>query len=209
MQVINNGILKILIPEKGYKLVNKESGFIAEKVYLCLSDSPDNYAEIVDEDYMPVEFKIDYKEFKDSMNETIDIVVSAIDDMFSMFEKDYIMRLVKQAVRMLLKLLFNIDTAVPIEQIIEQEQEKQLIKRLIKMVDEGEINEAENELCDIIADADRKYLKTALVFYYHLSEKSEDFLLQHDYTPQEIREGVESLVSLYGLKDLADIVFDG
>jgi hypothetical protein len=86
MQVINNGILKILIPEKGYKLVNKESGFIAEKVYLCLSDSPDNYAEIVDEDYMPVEFKIDYKEFKDSMNETIDIVVSAIDDMFSMFE---------------------------------------------------------------------------------------------------------------------------
>lgn len=128
--------------------------------------------------------------------------------MFSMFEKDYIMRLVKQAVRMLLKLLFNIDTTVPIQEVLEKAEEKQTTERLLKMADEGKINEAENELWEIIGDGDRRYLKTALIFYYHLSEMSESFLMENNYTPAEIKEGVESLVETYGIKDISDLIFD-
>lgn len=128
--------------------------------------------------------------------------------MFSMYEKDYIMRLVKQAVRMLLKLLFNIDTAVPIEEIIEKAEEKELTQRLLAMVDAGKINEAENELYFLTAQGDRRYLKTALLFYYHLSEMSEEFLLENNYTALEVKEGTEALVERYGIKELSDLIFD-
>lgn len=86
MQVINDGILRILIPDKGYKLANKESGFISERVYLCLADSPENYTEVVDEKYIPMDYVVDMQEFKDTTNEILDTVMEAMDEMFVMFE---------------------------------------------------------------------------------------------------------------------------
>lgn len=86
MQVINDGILRILIPDKGYKLANKESGIISEKVYLCLADSPDNYTEVVDDKYIPMDYVVELDELKDTTNETINIILSAMDEMFIMFE---------------------------------------------------------------------------------------------------------------------------
>jgi hypothetical protein len=86
MQVINDGVLRILVPDKGYKLVNKESGFISSKVYLCLADSPDNYTEVVDEKYIPMDYVVDLEDFKQSTNDVLDTVMTAIDEMFFMFE---------------------------------------------------------------------------------------------------------------------------
>lgn len=123
--------------------------------------------------------------------------------MFANFEKDYIMRLVREMVRTLLKLLFDIDTSRSMEDVIQEFEEKQLLERLLRMIDEGKINEAENEVYDITCDGDRIHLKTALIFYYHLATKDEDFLLQHGYTQEEVKEGVESLVERHGIKDIA------
>lgn len=128
--------------------------------------------------------------------------------MFAMFEKDYIMRMVKEAVRMLLKLLFNIDTAVPIEEIIAHAEEKDITERLISMAQEGKINEAENELMDLCGDGDRRFLKTALVFYYRLAEMDSDFLVENNYTETEIKEGTENIIDIYGLKDLSDLFIE-
>lgn len=125
--------------------------------------------------------------------------------MFASFEKDYIMRIVKEMVRMLLKLLFDIDTTRSMEDVIKEAEEKQTLDRLIKMIDEGFVNEAENELYEITLDGDRTHLKTALIFYYHLSEKDEDFLSRHGYTQEEVKEGVEDLIDRYGVKDIADL----
>lgn len=86
MQVINDGILRILIPDKGYKLANKESGFISERVYLCLADSPDNYTEVVDDKYIPMDYVVELDELKNTTNETIDVILAAMDEMFMMFE---------------------------------------------------------------------------------------------------------------------------
>ncbi len=128
--------------------------------------------------------------------------------MFGTYEKDYIMRLVKQAVRMLLKLLFGIDTMVPMEEVMEQAEEKVITERLIDMADRGLINEAENELCEITADGDRRYLKTALLFYYHLANMSDNFLTANNYSQQEIKEGVEALMERYNLTEMSDFIFD-
>lgn len=128
--------------------------------------------------------------------------------MFASFEKDYIMRIVKEMVRMLLKLLFDIDTTRSMEDVIKEAEEKQTLDRLIKMTDEGFVNEAENELYEITLDGDRTHLKTALIFYYHLAEKDEDFLFRHGYTQEEVKEGVEDLIDRYGVKDIADLFME-
>lgn len=122
--------------------------------------------------------------------------------MFASFEKDYIMRIVREMVRMLLKLLFNIDTSRDMQQVIKEAEEKQLLDRLIKMTDEGHINEAENELYEITLDGDRVHLKTALIFYYCLAMKGEAFLKDNNYTMQEVKEGVEALTERYGIEDI-------
>ena len=68
-----------------------------------------------------------------------------------MFEQDYVMRLIKEMVRAILKLLFNIDTESPTIELLENKEEKETLENLIDMVDAGEINEAENRLYDLIS----------------------------------------------------------
>ncbi len=125
--------------------------------------------------------------------------------MFAMFEKDYIMRLIKECVRMLLKMLFNIDTTVPVEQIIEASEQKQLLESLLLMIDQGKICEAENEIYNLTSEGDKKYLKTALIFYYRLAEMGEETLQEHNFSLDEVKEGVEALAERYGVTDLSSV----
>lgn len=120
-----------------------------------------------------------------------------------MFEQDYIMRIIKEMVRALLKMLFNIDTESPTADILENVEEKCTLNELIDMVDAGNINEAENSLYDIIQTDNLNTLKIALLFYSYLNEQNDDFLEEHNFSRDEIQEGIKSLVSKYGLTDIA------
>lgn len=44
-----------------------------------------------------------------------------------MFEQDYVMRLIKEMVRAILKLLFNIETESPTAELLENKEEKELL----------------------------------------------------------------------------------
>lgn len=44
-----------------------------------------------------------------------------------MFEQDYVMRLIKEMVRAILKLLFNIDTDSPSAELLEDAKEQQTL----------------------------------------------------------------------------------
>lgn len=123
--------------------------------------------------------------------------------MFASFEKDYIMRIVREMVRMLLKLLFDIDVSRSMEDVIKEAEENETLTRLLSMIDEGLVNEAENELYELISDGDRIHLKTALIFYYHLAGKEQEFLHAHGYTLEEVKEGVEDVIERYGVSDIA------
>ena len=67
-----------------------------------------------------------------------------------MFEQDYVMRLIKEMVRAILKLLFNIDTDSPSAELLEDAKEQQTLDELLDMVDNGFINEAENKIYECI-----------------------------------------------------------
>lgn len=45
-----------------------------------------------------------------------------------MFEQDYVMRLIKEMVRAILKLLFNIDTESPTIELLENKEEKETLE---------------------------------------------------------------------------------
>lgn len=121
-----------------------------------------------------------------------------------MVERDYIMRLIREMVRAILKLVFNIDTESPTEEMLADEEEKQMLDALLAMIDAGDINHAENQLYEIVSGGGMEKLKMALLFYSYLNDKSDDFLTEHDFSREEIKSGIKDMVSMYGLDSMAD-----
>lgn len=120
-----------------------------------------------------------------------------------MFEQDYVMRLIKEMVRAILKLLFNIDTELPTVELLENKEEKETLKNLFDMIDDGKINEAENRLYDLTSDTDMNSLEIALLFYSYLNDKTDDFLEENDFSRNEIKLGLENVTDSFGLSSIA------
>lgn len=120
-----------------------------------------------------------------------------------MFEQDYVMRLIKEMVRAILKLLFQMDTQSPTAELLENEEEKQTLEDLLDMVDAGKINEAEDRLYDLIDVTDQKTLEVALLFYSYLNEQTDDYLEANDFPRGEIKMGLEYVTSQFGLSSIA------
>ena len=121
-----------------------------------------------------------------------------------MVERDYIMRLIREMVRVILKLVFNIDTESPTVDLLADEEEKQMLDALLAMIDAGDINNAENQLYEIVSGGGMEKLKMALLFYSYLNDKSDDFLTEHDFSREEIKSGIKDMVSMDGLNSMAD-----
>lgn len=122
----------------------------------------------------------------------------------AVFEQDYIMRLIKEMVRAILKLLFHIDTEAPVTELLKSSEQQETLEALLRMIDDGRINEAENRLSDLIDETDKENLKTALLFYFALNEKTDEFLLENNFSRDEIRLGIESVTEKFGVRDLAE-----
>lgn len=123
-----------------------------------------------------------------------------------MFENDYVMRLIREIVRAILKLLFDIDTDSPTSELMEDVEEKAMLNNLLKMIDDGKINEAENFIYDLSEDGNNKSnLKMALIFYSHLNEKSDEFLINNNFSREEVQNGLKSIVNKYGLDSISEM----
>ena len=120
-----------------------------------------------------------------------------------MFEQDYVMRLIKEMVRAILKLLFHIDTESPTVELLENKEEKETLENLLDMIDNGKINEAENKLYDLISNTDVESLEIALLFYSYLNDKTDDFLEENDFSRDEIKLGLENVADRFGLSSIA------
>ena len=118
-------------------------------------------------------------------------------------EKDYVMRIVHEWIRTLVRLIFNKDidreedAAVPAEMM-------EPFARLKDMIDRGEINEAENLLVDGLDPDSRVYFQLCLMFYEQLGAKPDEFLEAHDYSRQEVVDGLKYVVDYYGYGSLMD-----
>ncbi|MDE5588344.1 MAG: hypothetical protein K2J60_04270 [Acetatifactor sp.] len=119
-----------------------------------------------------------------------------------MFEQDYIMRLINEIVRAILKLLFGIDTASPTDELLMESEEKETLDNLYDLVDAGKINEAEDMVYDLTETGEMAKLEIALLFYAYLNDKDDDFLEANDFSREEIKNGLTDIVSRYGLNGI-------
>lgn len=117
-------------------------------------------------------------------------------------EKDYIMRMIKEVVRILISILLGkhyVQVELPEENKFDVAGKP--LDEYKAMVDRGEINEAENILLDTIDYTDRQETAAAVLFYEYISKKSEDFLIQNNYSRQEVLEGLNMLAEKSGWKE--------
>lgn len=121
-----------------------------------------------------------------------------------MFEQDYIMRLIRELIRTILKLCFNINTETPDPDLFESEEEQHILNSLFDKIDQGNINDAENELFEMISHNDRQKLKMALLFYSYLNDKNDAFLEEHHFSRDEIQQGIRDLADLYDITGIAE-----
>ena len=120
-----------------------------------------------------------------------------------MFEQDYVMRLIKEMIRVILKLLFNIDVETLTTRLIENEEEKATLEVLLNMIDEGAINEAENIIFELAED--NVNLEMILLFYSYLNDKSDTFLLENHFSRKELQTDLKNILSQYGLDSMIEV----
>ena len=122
-------------------------------------------------------------------------------------EKDYIMRMIKEMVSVLFSILLG-------KQYVSVDEERKNgyevsgtdLNDLLAMIDNGQINEAENLMLDDLDYSDKKELAAALLFYQYLSEKKKDFLQDHDYSDEEILEGAKQVLQKAGYGDIVKVM---
>ena len=122
-------------------------------------------------------------------------------------EKDYVMRIIKETVRLLFSLMLG-KNYVSVEQELENKYEVSgmALDDLLSMADDGKINEAENIILDGIDYGSKKEVAAAALFYQHLSEMEEKFLEQNNYSEEEVLDGVKQIVEEAGYGNLNGIV---
>ena len=124
-------------------------------------------------------------------------------------EKDYIMRMIKEMVRVLFSLMFGKKyVSVELEKENKYEVSGKNLKNFLNMIDLGQINEAENILLDSIDYTNKNEVMAVALFYQYLSEKDNQFLENNNYTKEEVLSGFKQLLMQSGYTDLLCLVKD-
>ena len=122
-------------------------------------------------------------------------------------EIDYIMRMIKEMVQVLFSLVFGKKyVSVELEDENKYEVSGNTLKYFFDMIDQGDINEAENLLLEDLDYTNKEEVMAAAFFYQHLSQKDDDFLRRNDYTKEEVLFGFKQLLEKSGYKDLIRLI---
>ena len=120
-------------------------------------------------------------------------------------EKDYVMRMIKEMARVIFSLAFDKTyVSVEMEKANKYRVSGKALNDLWEMIDAGQINEAENLMVDGMKANSRRDFLCALLFYDYLNKKEEAFLKAHQYTRQEIREGLSYAIGFFGYESMAE-----
>lgn len=122
-------------------------------------------------------------------------------------EKDYIMRMIKEMVRVLFSVMLGkkyTQAELPAENKCEVSGRKFSVYQ--EMVDDGDINEAENLLLEHIDYGSKEELMTAVLFYQYISGKEEEFLNKNNYSKEEALYGLEQLAERTGYKEIYHMI---
>ena len=76
------------------------------------------------------------------------------------------------------------------------------------LIDRGQIDQAENMLLEDIDYSNKEDVAAAVAFYQYLGEKPDSFLEQHDFSKEEVMEGLDNLAESSGYKGILEMMID-
>ena len=108
------------------------------------------------------------------------------------FEQDYVMRLIKQVIHALIGVLLDKRTTLEHDMLanLQKNSGDDYLQRLTILADQGKICDAENMLLDALEGGAHEACLAALLFYEHINEFDDDYLEEHNFSRNEIRQGV-------------------
>ena len=118
--------------------------------------------------------------------------------MFTDDEKDYIMRMIKEIARVLASVMLGkkyVQVELPVESKYQISGDK--LHHMKTMVD---------ELLDRIDYADKEALAEAMFFYEYAASKGDEFLEAHNYSLEEIRDGIQQLAEDAGYGNIINML---
>lgn len=124
-------------------------------------------------------------------------------------EKDYVMRMIREVSRVLFSILFG-KQYVQVETELENKfrTEGTPENALKDLVDRGQICEAENILLEDLDYSNKASVAFAVMFYRYLGEMEDGFLQQHDFSTQEVLDGLDSLIENSGYSGIVDMMVE-
>ncbi len=124
-------------------------------------------------------------------------------------EKDYIMRIIKEMVRVLFSLMLGKQyKSVELPAENKYEASGKALEHLKKMVDKGFINEAENRLLETMDYTQKEEVLAAILFYQYIGEKDNEFLAAHNYSKEEALDGIERLARQQGYGQISSLFME-
>lgn len=122
-------------------------------------------------------------------------------------EKDYIMRMIKEMVRVVFSLMFGKQyKSVELPEENKYEVSGKNLEEFKGLVDRGLINEAENILLENMDYAEKESILAAMLFYQYVSEKEEAFLIAHNYSKEEALDGIKRLAQKAGYGEVNELL---
>lgn len=122
-----------------------------------------------------------------------------------MFEQDYLMRQIKEFIAFMMKLLFGAELRTADELIDYQQNSGDGSGILFRMIDSGDIRQAEELLYESIQTKTADNLLKGYAFYQYLAQQEDEFLEAHDYSRRMIAEGVRRLAALFDASHLVSL----
>lgn len=119
------------------------------------------------------------------------------------YKQDWILRQIQMIGEMISMAVFHKSTiAYESENVVSPTRTDQLFSKLDMLVADRKIGEAEDALYDEIDQDNPKHLELALDFYQKLNRLSDEELEASNFPRQEILDGVNTVIELFGLTDL-------
>ena len=119
------------------------------------------------------------------------------------FEQDWIMRQIEMLIQFVTRMIFHKDSiSYKIVDETNLSQTDLLYKRLRNLIRERKICEAENMLFENIDADNKEYLALALDFYQTINQMTDDELEAHNFSKQEINDGIEDIMRKFHIPAL-------
>lgn len=125
----------------------------------------------------------------------------------SMFEQDYILREIHQMIAAIMKFVFGMDVGSSASWAIDNLEKREKSDALLRMIDNGEICEAIEELYHC-TEKNKDDLLISFNFFSHLCGKSEDFYEEYNLCFEDVEKEMKVFFERYGLtEEMFNLIF--